>query len=482
MGRARFVRDEGGAIAVSTVLLLIVFIAALGSVADMGLLLIEKANLRNVADSAALAGARALVSGTNPGPTAAAAAATQYLAVHGIQQDASTTVTYSYLNSPTTGLLDRMKVDLVRQQPASFLTLVGLTGFSIAASSEAEAEPRMVDIGLSLDLTGSMELSGTNDLDQLRRAVVEFINDVDPSPSVPDGPQIAMARFAGIMCGWNRSSKTEQFINLGPGSSEYVAPCGDDKTVLTNLTLNQNLLLQLANNSGSGSCPFPQYACPLVSWTYAAQDIHGSGVAQGMSWSGQEQTSLNPTYTGTKLPNAISVFSDGGYYAWSSANGGRNNVNGEGTAHKVLVMITDGNDELWPDVGMPSGISTSSWDSEFLSRANALKLGPDGQAGTDDDVEIYTIGFYCTPYSSGTASSWPPNWCTSRMADTASPHPCPSAHWDPSQASATDTLLYEASSSSPGTCDHYFPIKKTESLPPVFKQIASEIARSHLVG
>ena len=52
-------------------------------------------------------------------------------------------------------------------------------------------------------------------------------------------------------------------------------------------------------------------------------------------------------------------------------------------------MITDGNDELWPDEGMPTGlgISTSNWDTQVQTAANTLKLGPDGVAGTPDDVE-----------------------------------------------------------------------------------------------
>ena len=50
----------------------------------------------------------------------------------------------------------------------------------------------------------------------------------------------------------------------------------------------------------------------------------------------------------------------------------------------------------------------------------------------------------------------------------------------PGTASAIDTLLRNVSSSSPGTCDHYFPIKKTEDLPQLFRTLASTIARGRL--
>jgi hypothetical protein len=61
------------------------------------------------------------------------------------------------------------------------------------------------------------------------------------------------------------------------------------------------------------------------------------------------------------------------------------------------------------------------------------------------------------------------------------PHECPGA-WNQAQASRADLFLYSVSSSTPGTCDHYFPIKKTEQLPNYFGQIAGAIARGKLVS
>ena len=124
-------------------------------------------------------------------------------------------------------------------------------------------------------------------------------------------------------------------------------------------------------------------------------------------------------------------------------------------------------------------------DQQTINRANALKLGPDGIAGTADDVEIYTIGFYCTIGSYNPSFNGPghQNWCSSKMAYTggAGSHPCPGA-WDVTKASRADLFLWEVSSSTPGTCDHYFPLSKTEQLPNYFKQIAGAIARGKLVS
>jgi len=196
----------------------------------------------------------------------------------------------------------------------------------------------------------------------------------------------------------------------------------------------------------------------------------------GLRYNGSNLGSYYPTYTGTKLLNAISVLSNGGYYGFASANGGRNDASGEGWARKVVVLMTDGYNELWPVNGNPAG-DAFPWDGEVVSRAASLKLGPDSIAGTVDDVEIYVVGFFCTPYS--TSSSVPQKWCRSRMADTAAPHPCPGP-WNEAQASTIDSLLRDVSSSSPGACDRYFPLRKTEDLPQMFTALAGQIARGRL--
>jgi hypothetical protein len=89
-------------------------------------------------------------------------------------------------------------------------------------------------------------------------------------------------------------------------------------------------------------------------------------------------------------------------------------------------------------------------------------------------AEIYTIGFFCTPYSTSSSS-----WCKSRLASTTPPHPCPGPVL-PGTASTVDRILRDVSSSAPGACDRYFPIKKTEDLPELFRNLAGAITRGRL--
>ncbi|HVA25241.1 MAG TPA: TadE/TadG family type IV pilus assembly protein [Chloroflexota bacterium] len=526
-------KREDGAVAVMAALLMVFFIGIVGSAIDLGMFYLTRANLQNAIDAASLAGSRALVSGVNPGQPAAAAAANQYLSLYGFVDGVNgTTVSYSYSPDPITGVTNRMQVSVVRQYNTYFLKLLGLNTIQMSNAATAEASPGMADIALTLDLTGSMKLATSNGLSELQNAVTEFINDVNPNTSNPTGAQIAMAQWAGIKCGWDRNTaknSNETNINLGPttwlgsNTTEYVAPCADDKTVLSNLTMNKTTLLNLASGNQAVPCGVGMSNCySLQSWYYQAKSVNSSDMAQGMTYNGSSCCfGTNPTYTGTKEPNAITVISNSNYYAWSTANCGRNlgatlpagcpNAGtAPGNAHKVLVLITDGNDELWPVNGMPAstdsvGCSVASavpqidynflpppygntpwgcWDQKTIDLANQLKLGPSGIAGNPDNVEIYTIAFMCVPYSSSFNSGGNQNWCTSQMAGKGGQgsHPCPSGPWDITKASRTDVFLWEVSSSSPGTCDHYFPISKSDQLPPYFKQIAGSIARGKLVG
>jgi hypothetical protein len=231
-----------------------------------------------------------------------------------------------------------------------------------------------------------------------------------------------------------------------------------------------------------------------------------------------------PYYTGTKEPNAICLVNPADTqcvpshtpanittqgFAWQVANGARNcQPDGSswpcpaGTANnqarRVLIIMTDGQDEAWPstlssgqdpqvtnDYGMPdvnSPLAIPAYDSNFVAMANRLKaVQPDGSPG----VEIYVVGFFCTNNpTTFTAGTYPPsNFCQSKIAYTpaATPRECPGATYTTgSTGSRIDDLLVAVSSSSSG-CDHYFPISKsTDSLSALFQAMAGTISRGQL--
>jgi hypothetical protein len=283
-----------------------------------------------------------------------------------------------------------------------------------------------------------------------------------------------------VMCQWWRTTRNANHINLdGAGGSEYRLPCVDDKSVLSPLTFDKATLLRIADNVPGASCPPGQniYACPLRSWRFENPTVSpGSPLGQAQPAGSMIGTtniclfgdcSIRPDFTGTKLPNGVTVVAN----SWSTANGGRNDPL-IGVARKVLVMITDGQNELWPSTGHPIG-SASIWNAEAITQANNLKRGLDGVAGTADDVEIYTIGFFCES---------PGTWCVSEIVNDydSPPRPCPGPTMPAVANDSVDDILVTMSSSSPGACDRYFPIAKGEDLPEMFRTIAGAITRGRL--
>lgn len=463
------VQKQSGQAMVQMAMIMTAFFGLVGAGIDWGAVLIEDARIQNAADAAALAGVRALaLGGVNP-TGAATTAATGYLTLHGYTHGVSgTTVSITYSSSLGTAYMDTITIQVDKSWPAYFWRMFGVQNLSSRGRAVAMPGSGLVDVMLSLDLTGSMELSGTNDIPQLQQAVADFVTQMNPDPAQPLGPKVGIARFAGKYCSWMRNGDGDTRVE----QPEYMTPCYDDKGVMTNLTFDKATLLKIANNSGAASCPgsAAAWGCPLDAVKLQKPpQLNGTPIATPNNY---------PAWTGTKLPNGVSVVKNisPAWDSWATANGGRNGAGTDPFARKALVMITDGQNQVYHNgLNDPQGDTAAVWDTSVVTLATTLKLGADGIAGTADDVDVYTVGFFCTPYSTSGSS-----WCKSRMADTTAPHPCPNAVWNAAAASAVDTLLKNVSSSSAGSCDKFYPIKKTENLPYLFQTIAGAIARGRL--
>jgi Flp pilus assembly protein TadG len=436
-------------------LLLPIVIGFLALALDFGTIYAHRRSLQNAADAAALAGAGELrkeMLGQPSDPTgrALAVAAGNGVATPGAscRSDGKTTVVINTDGPPS--MPHSWQVQTSKLVQLTFGAVIGIPNQCVTAGAIAEAGMPLLDVMLSLDTTGSMTMTGAHDFDELRQAVVDFINQMNPDPSNPRTTKLGLARFKCVFDDWGR----------------YVEPCQDDATLLSPLTSDKQKLLTIA--AGGAGCPagVSPYGCPINHVSYTAP-----GAPRG--W--------EPYYTGTKLPNGFSILNRGSYYAWGTAAGGRNDSQNGGYARKAMVFITDGQNEESPPGNFPQ--SVSGYDQQVRALANQMKLGPDGQAGTPDDVEIYVVGYFCTPYR---ADLDPPNtFCKSQLADWPSgsgPHPCPGPQWPPPGVtpSTVDQLLYDLSSSTPGTCDHYYPLRKSESLPQLVQAIAGRLSRVRL--
>ena len=490
-------RRESGQIIVLFAVFVIVLMVLAGSAYDYASIVTDDARLQNSVDAAALAGSNTLSqnAGLPVGTPVAMAQATAnaYLAVNGVATSTpGTTITMTFPTSTPVGtnasspIIENLTLSVTRNHPNAFWPLVGLNSVTLRDAGGAHAARGMVDVMLSLDTTYSEVYTGS--FTSIQTAVASFINTMNPTTADPRGPQIGIARWGGIMCDFQASD-----------GSTYNVNCTDDKNVLTPLTQDRPTLLAVANGPSGAPCPAGAASnggCPLTHLYYNAGNGNcpcppGSTSARYTTTSGSFGN-YNPAATGTKLPNAMSVVGVSptnpypilaAPYAWATANGGRNNVAAGTNARKVMVMMTDGNDELWPDPGN-SGQSVTGYDAQVKAMSDVLKKGADGVASTNDDVEIYVVAYFCTPYSPG-ATSVPAQWCQSAIADTTAPHACPGPTWPPTSVTPSniDTLLWSLSSSTPGTCDHYYPLGKSEGLlPQLFQALAGRISRGQLTS
>jgi hypothetical protein len=306
---------------------------------------------------------------------------------------------------------------------------------------------------------------------------------MNPSTTDPRGPKIGIARFAGIQCQYD-------------SDGNYDVGCVDDYAVLTKLTNDRNILNAVANGPSGSPCPAGAYlqgGCPIQHLYYRASDRAKDPSPTHDPFTGSSPYS--PGYTGTKLPNGFTAVgmngttissAPGTKYAWDSTNGGRVDAtpNTAMNARKVAVMMTDGQNEMYPTPG-PGGVeNVATYNTNVQNMANALQKGADGITGTYDDVEIYVVGYFCTPYSSS-------GFCQSRLADALPSHGCPGPIYPPPgiATSAIDDLLNSIASSTtnPATgqlsCDHYYPLAKADpatSLASLFQSLAGRISRGQL--
>ncbi|GAC1324556.1 MAG: hypothetical protein NVSMB2_22740 [Chloroflexota bacterium] len=495
LARRPSARREPAQIIVLFALFIVVLMVLAGSAYDYASIVADDAQLQNAVDAAALAGANALsANASKPAGTPVAVAqtvTTTYLQQNGVATATpGTNISLTFPTStPVAGtpsaIVENLSVSVTRNHATAFWPLVGINSVSMRDAGGAHAARGMVDVLLSLDTTYSEVYTGS--FTSIQNAVVTFINTMNPSTTDPRGPAIGIARFGGIKCTYDNQ-----------GNGNYVMPCADDENVLIPLTQDKTQLLTVAQGPNNSSCPVGAAAaggCPLAHVYYQAPNATGcpDSCSAGYSTTSGSFGNYSPAATGTKLPNAFSVlglspispytnFLSG--YAWATSNGGRNNVTAGANARKVMVMMTDGQDEMWPLPGPGGTENVASYDATVKAMADQLKLGPDHTAGTPDDVEVYVIGYFCTPYAPG-ATQVPQTWCQSAIADTTAPHPCPGSTWPPAGVtpSSIDNLLWSLSSSTPGTCDHYFPLGKSENLlPQLFTDLAGRISRGQLTS
>lgn len=523
--KASSARESAQVIVLFAVFLIVLLVLA-GSAYDYASIVVDDARLQNAVDAASLSASNALALNVQQPvltqEALAQAAAVAYLAQDGVATATpGTNIVIAFPSStpvgvnPPSAIIENLTLTATRKHPTSFWPLIGINNVNIQGVGAAGAARSMLDVMLTLDTTGSLVQSsnlydyttgsgGTTIVDASKAFIDAMITSADPR-----GPKVGIARYAGVRCTWvdaNSDGNMDTYTATLP-VSEYRAPCTDDETVLTPL-INSLTTLEVVAAGGAG-CPATAatYGCPIQHVPYI---IPGSGALQlnGTTW-----ISAAPYYTGTKEPNALCVVNPADAlctqnpasvtargFAWSTANGARNCASwpcpagtSSSQARRVQIIMTDGQNEAWPTSNVAPGVldpafpetvccGPLSYDGKFKTLSNNLKANPAPDGGPP--VEIYVVGYFCATGSYSSTSFPPGNFCASKLAYTSSspiPRACPGSSYTPGTiGSPTDDLLVSVSSSTPGTCDHYFPMPKNESLLALFADLAGTISRARL--
>jgi Flp pilus assembly protein TadG len=159
--RRRAAPRRRGIIIVLTAVLMVFMLGMIAFAVDVGYIANARTEIQRATDSAAYAGAGALVNGT----AAATTAAQQYLTANKVAGSAvntnNATIEYGVWNPSTrTFTVTNTSPNAIRvtatttNQPLFFGNAIGKSNFGVASSSIATYQPR--DIGLVLDYSGSM--------------------------------------------------------------------------------------------------------------------------------------------------------------------------------------------------------------------------------------------------------------------------------------------------------------------------------------
>lgn len=223
------------------------------------------------------------------------------------------------------------------------------------------------------------------------------------------------------------------------------SPCLSDAHAMTKLTGAQDILVHIVDGSSTGCPPLPDPQPPNTtppgpgSTPYRCQLQSGGSPRNRYIKTGFEAT-----------------FMPGQWNLWAPPEG-------RPRAKKFLVLVTGGANEFEG----PGAVPVPEANARTVEAANAAKRGADGLLGTADDVEVYIVGYFSQNESSLTQPQ-------PRCAGPTFPPPGP-------PPTTVDIMLRDASSSTSGSCDHYFPLDTNQNLPQVMDRIASLITWSRLI-
>ena len=191
-----FRRDDRGSIIPTFAIMFFMISLTMGAAVDAARMYHSQSRLGSAADTAAVAAAKALLDGRNSDADVERIA-TEYFYANLKENEG-----YAKIHSFTTKL-DRTKnsveIDISADVPMTITKIAGFETVSLPVSSVAIFDQKDIELGLQLDLTGSM---GGRKIADLRDATTDLVDILLPDAGTPNKVRIALAPYAsGVNAG-----------------------------------------------------------------------------------------------------------------------------------------------------------------------------------------------------------------------------------------------------------------------------------------
>lgn len=357
-----FRSNERGTVAIMFALSLTSVVMLIGCAVDYARILHARTKMIAAADVASLAAARSLRE------TSASTAEVEALARKYFDENMVGSGNYATLTSFTAtpnGARTAVTIDIKAQMPTSFMRVGGITNVNVPITSTAVYDKKDIEVGLQLDVTGSM-CAPCSKINDLKAATKDLLDILLPDGGTPNSVRIGLAPFsAGVNAGSYASAVAgaappgncvyERFSTANETTDAY--PSGSDRL------RTRHDLAPTAN-----ACPSGAVVHALTSSKSALKTA-----VDAMTAGGSTAGHLGTAWAWYLIsPNWSSI--------WPSAS--KPAAYGDSSTVKTAVLMTDGEYNTY------YGDNNATGETKSQARAKALCANMRAQK-----IVVYTVGF-----------------------------------------------------------------------------------------
>ena len=362
-----FNRNEKGAVAIMFGLAGVVMCMFVGMGIDIGRTISTRTKVAAAADAAALAAAKALrLEGLNQSEAAALA---KRVFDENIKASSGSWTQIRDVRVSIDSSTGATKVDVDAFVDTAFVAIAGVPEMTVTKTATAVFDSKNVEVGLQLDLTGSM-CSPCSKLVDLKQATSDLIDILIPSSSSIQNVRIGLAPFsAGVNAG--------SYLRDVDGNRSSSNSCVYERMTVTN---------EATDAAPSGSDAF-KIRSDLTGSN--VQNCPGAEIMPLTSDSGALKTAVRGYTTGSSTAGQL-----GAAWAWFLVSPNWSSIwpgasqpvsYGDNRTDKVVILMTDG---VYNTIG---GINFGDTSSEAQTASNlSLQVCSNMKAA---GVKVYTVGF-----------------------------------------------------------------------------------------